>query len=350
MDLQSLLTKLTNRVAQLEKEIMENTGDVVKNSQEISILKEKVQAIETYLKLEQQIKDNDELTDPELHELGKAENEELQLRAAEAKKNMFGLLFEDSIDRRNAILEIHAGTGGDEAELFAEELMRMYLRYAELLGLKTSLLDLQKTTLGGIKEVKILISGGNSYGIFKFEGGVHRVQRIPVTEKKGRVHTSAAGVVILPEADAIDVTIKPDDLRIDVYRSSGPGGQSVNTTDSAVRITHLPTNKVVTCQDEKSQLKNKEKAMKILRSRLLALEIAKKQAADQTERKTMVNTLDRSEKIRTYNYPQNRITDHRINYTSHNLEKVLAGELGEFTNALREADIQNKLASLEEKI
>lgn len=350
MNIQSLQDKLFKRIGKLETSLMKGEGDLAHDSQEVSILKEKNQAIENFLKLEKQIEENESITDPELKELAQAENEELKIQLDVAKKDMLEKLFEDSIDRRNAILEIHAGTGGDEAELFAEELMRMYLRYAELLGLKTSILDLQKTGLGGIKETKIEIKGGNSYGIFKFEGGVHRVQRIPVTEKKGRVHTSAAGVVILPEADTIDITIKPEDLRIDVYRSSGPGGQSVNTTDSAVRITHLPTNTVVTCQDEKSQMKNKEKAMKILRSRLLALELAKKQANDQAERKSMVNTLDRSEKIRTYNYPQNRITDHRINYTSHNLEKVLAGEVYEFTSALREAEIQNRLEELNTKI
>jgi len=220
--------------------------------------------------------------------------------------------------------------------------MRMYLRYAELKNLKTQVMDLKKTSLGGIKETDILISGPNAYGIFKFESGVHRVQRIPVTEKKGRVHTSAAGVVVLPEAETVDITIKPEDLRIDVYRSSGPGGQSVNTTDSAVRITHLPTNTVVTCQDEKSQLKNKEKAMKILRSRLLAQELERKQTENQASRKNIAQTLDRSEKIRTYNFPQNRITDHRINFTSHNLEKVLAGELDEITRALRDAENSQK--------
>ncbi|MDD3773764.1 MAG: peptide chain release factor 1 [Patescibacteria group bacterium] len=350
MDLQSLKYKLTTRIEKLEQDLNSGKGDLVKKSQELSVIKEKNQLIENYLGLEKRIHENEELTDPEIKELAQIENEELKLKLIDAKKIMLEKLLADSIDQRNTIVEIHAGTGGDEAELFAEELMRMYLRYADILGFKAEILDIQKTGLGGIKETKIEIKGNNSYGIFKFEGGVHRVQRIPITEKKGRIHTSATGVIVLPEAKNIDVAIKPEDLRIDVYRSSGPGGQSVNTTDSAVRITHLPTNTVVTCQDEKSQLKNKEKAIKILRSRLLALEIEKKAQENKIERKSMVNTLDRSEKIRTYNYPQNRVTDHRINYTSHNLEKILAGELNEMTNALREAEIQNKLASLNEKL
>lgn len=350
MDLKSLQIKFADRIEKLEENLIKGKDNMAKNSQELSILKEKNQIIGNYLKLKKRIKENDEIADTELREMAQAENKELKMQLEEIKKAMLAKLFEEETDHRNAILEIHAGTGGDEAELFAQELMRMYLRYAETLGFKTEILDLQKTGLGGIKEAKIEIKGYNAYGIFKFEGGVHRVQRIPVTEKKGRIHTSAAGVIVLPEAEIIDIKVKPEDLRIDVYRSSGPGGQSVNTTDSAVRITHLPTNTVVTCQDEKSQLKNKEKAMKILSARLLALELLKKQESDQKKRKSMVNTLDRSEKIRTYNYPQNRITDHRINFTSHNLEKVLAGELNEITNALSETEIQNKLSNLENKI
>jgi len=347
MDLENLKQKLEKKIESLEKSINNGQGNLSKDSQTLSALGEKYAAILKYLKLQNRIKENETIADKELKELAQEENSNLVKDLMQAKKEMLGLLIEDPIDKRNAILEIHAGSGGDEAELFAAELLRMYLRYGELKGFKTQILDLQKTSLGGIKEAKVEINGPNAYGIFKFEGGVHRVQRIPTTEKKGRVHTSAAGVVVLPEAENIDINIKPEDLRIDVYRSSGPGGQSVNTTDSAVRITHLPTNTVVTCQDEKSQLKNKEKAMKILRSRLLAQEIAKKQTEEQGRRKSMVTTFDRSEKIRTYNYPQNRITDHRINYTSHNLEKVLAGDLEEFQKALKEADLEQKISEIE---
>jgi peptide chain release factor 1 len=350
MDLKSLNSKLSNRIAELEKKLSDGSGNLAKDSQELANLKQKKQTIDHVSHLQNKITENETITDPELKELVKIENEKLETELKETQKSVMLLLFSDPMDERNAIVEIHAGTGGDEAGLFAEDLMRMYLRYAELKNLKTQVLDMKKTSLGGIKEAEILISGPSAYGILKFESGVHRVQRIPTTEKKGRVQTSAAGVVVLPEAEVVDMTIKPEDLRIDVYRSSGPGGQSVNTTDSAVRITHLPTNTVVTCQDEKSQLKNKEKAMKILRSRLLALELAKKAAEDQKERKSMVQTLDRSEKIRTYNFPQNRMTDHRINFTSHNLDKILAGELDELTSALREAEIQNKLEELDTRI
>lgn len=262
------------------------------------------------------------------------------------------LLPRDPNDDRDVILEIKAGAGGDESALFAGDLLRMYLRYAEKQGWKTEVLDVTESDLGGYKDISIAVKsrgvaepGKSPYARLKFEGGVHRVQRVPETESQGRIHTSAAGVLVLPEAEEIDVEINMNDLRIDVYRSSGPGGQSVNTTDSAVRITHIPTGIVVSCQNEKSQLQNKESALRILRARILA---AAQEAADEAamaERKSQVRTVDRSERIRTYNYPENRISDHRINFKSSNLDAVLGGELDTLIQALLDADKAAKLAS-----
>ena len=249
------------------------------------------------------------------------------------------------------IVEIKAGEGGEESALFAGDLLRMYTRYAERHGWVTEVIDAQDSDLGGVKDVSLAIKtkgvpdGGNGvWSRLKWEGGVHRVQRVPVTESQGRIHTSAAGVLVLPEAEDVDVTIDPNDLRIDVFRSSGPGGQSVNTTDSAVRITHLPTGIVVSCQNEKSQLQNREQAMRILRARLLAAAQEQADAAASDARKAQVRTVDRSERIRTYNYPQNRITDHRIGYTAYNLDLALAGELDGVLDALTEADRAARLA------
>ena len=251
----------------------------------------------------------------------------------------------DPLDGNDVILEIKAGEGGEESALFAGDLLRMYLRYAERRGWKAETIDAEPSGLGGYKDVSIAIKskgtpepGEAPYALLKFEGGVHRVQRVPVTESQGRIHTSAAGVLVLPEAEEVDITIDPNDLRIDVYRSSGPGGQSVNTTDSAVRITHLPTGTVVSCQNEKSQLQNKEQAMRILRARLLALaeEQAAKEAAD--ARRSQVRTVDRSERIRTYNFPENRISDHRVGYKAYNLDQVLDGDLDDVIRACLDAD------------
>lgn len=262
------------------------------------------------------------------------------------------LLPRDPNDDRDVIMEIKAGAGGDESALFAGDLLRMYLRYAEKHGWKTEILGATESDLGGYKDISIAIKskgvpepGQSPYARLKFEGGVHRVQRVPETESQGRIHTSAAGVLVLPEAEEIDVEINMNDLRIDVYRSSGPGGQSVNTTDSAVRITHIPTGIVVSCQNEKSQLQNKESALRILRARMLA---AAQEAADEAamaERKSQVRTVDRSERIRTYNYPENRISDHRVNYKSNNLDAVLGGELDPLIQSLLDADKAAKLAA-----
>ncbi|GAA4575966.1 peptide chain release factor 1 [Micromonospora coerulea] len=261
------------------------------------------------------------------------------------------LIPRDPHDAKDVIVEIKAGEGGEESALFAGDLLRMYTRYAERRGWLTEVIDAQDSDLGGVKDVSLAIKtkgvpeGGNGvWSRLKWEGGVHRVQRVPVTESQGRIHTSAAGVLVLPEAEDVDVTVDPNDLRIDVFRSSGPGGQSVNTTDSAVRITHVPTGIVVSCQNEKSQLQNREQAMRILRARLLAAAQEQADAAASDARKAQVRTVDRSERIRTYNFPQNRITDHRIGYTAYNLDLALAGELDGVLDSLAEADRTARLA------
>ncbi|MFI6319924.1 peptide chain release factor 1 [Nonomuraea sp. NPDC050556] len=257
------------------------------------------------------------------------------------------LIPRDPNDDKDIILEIKQGEGGEESALFAGDLLRMYLRYAERLGWKTEIIDAQHSDLGGYKDVTVAIKAKGDEGVWsrlKYEGGVHRVQRVPVTESQGRIHTSATGVLVYPEAEEVEVNIDQNDLRIDVYRSSGPGGQSVNTTDSAVRITHLPTGVVVSCQNEKSQLQNKESAMRILRARLLAVAQEQAEAAAQAERKSQVRTMDRSERIRTYNFPENRISDHRVGFKAYNLDQVLDGELSAVTQALIDAELAEKLA------
>lgn len=276
--------------------------------------------------------------DPEMVELAESEVGELAAEEARLLTELRKLLIpKDPLADRAAVLEIRAGTGGDEAGLFAGDLFRMYTRYAERRGWKIELMSLSEGERNSIKEAVFTVIGKNAYGDLRHESGVHRVQRVPATESQGRIHTSAATVAVLPEAEELDIEIREEDLRIDVYRSSGPGGQSVNTTDSAVRVTHVPTGVVVTCQDEKSQLKNKVKALKVLRSRLLDARLAAQEAARSRDRKTQVGTGDRSGKIRTYNFPQSRVTDHRIGYTSHDLQGVLGGDLDELIEALKVA-------------
>ena len=289
----------------------------------------------------------EEETEEDLEELAKAELESLAERKERLEKKLQALMLpKDANDDRNVIAEIRAGTGGEEANLFAAELFRMYSRYAERQGWKIELLGANETSLKGFKEVIFSLQGDRAYSKLKFEGGIHRVQRVPATEGSGRIHTSAVSVAVLPEAEEVDLVIEPSDIRIDLYRSSGPGGQSVNTTDSAVRITHLPTDLVVTCQDEKSQHKNRTKAMKILRSRLLEQMQLEQDAERSQTRRTMVGSGDRSEKIRTYNFPQARVTDHRIGLTIHQLDAVLDGELDNLIGALTTADQAEKLKTL----
>ena len=278
--------------------------------------------------------------------------EETAQKAAEKLEEL--LLPRDPNDDRDVILEVKAGAGGDESALFAGDLLRMYMRYAEKRNWKVEILDATESEMGGYKDISVAVKskgtaapGESPYARLKFEGGVHRVQRVPETESQGRIHTSAAGVLILPEAEEIDVELNMNDVRVDVYRSSGPGGQSVNTTDSAVRLTHVPTGIVVSCQNEKSQLQNKESALRILRARLLADAQEKADAVASAERKNQVRTVDRSERIRTYNFPENRLSDHRVNYKSNNLDSVLNGELDDVIQSLLDADKAAKLASTE---
>jgi peptide chain release factor 1 len=284
--------------------------------------------------------------DQDLVELARAElaEEERRIESLEARINEI-LFPRDPNDKKNVIVEIRAGTGGEEAALFAAELFRMYSRYAEGKGWHLDVMNTNPTGIGGLKEVIFSLDGQGVYGRMKYESGVHRVQRVPETEASGRIHTSAVTLAVLPEAEEVDIQIEEKDLRIDVYRSSGPGGQGVNTTDSAVRITHTPTNTVVTCQDERSQIKNKSKAMKILRSRLLDVKIQEQERQTAESRRSQVSTGDRSAKIRTYNFPQGRLTDHRIGLTLYRLKEILEGDLDEVIDALATADAEKKLGA-----
>ena len=274
--------------------------------------------------------------DPDMRELAKEELRELELRLRDVEDRLkFLLIPRDPLDEKNIIMEIRAGTGGYEAALFAADLFRMYSRFAETRGWKFETMSSNETELGGIKEIIFSISGSNVYENLRYESGVHRVQRVPATEASGRIHTSAVTVAVLPEADETEINIRPEDLRIDVMRAGGPGGQCVNTTDSAVRIIHLPTGITVHCQDEKSQIKNKAKAMRILRARIYEMEAAKAAAERAESRKTQVGSGDRSERIRTYNFPQNRLTDHRINLTLYKLDLIIQGDVAELFDALK---------------
>jgi len=303
-----------------------------------SELTEIVTTFRQYKKVLAEIEENKELlkdSDPEIRDLAATKLDELK----ESKKTLEDrlkilLIPKDPLDEKNIIMEIRAGTGGEEAALFAADLFRMYNRYAESKNWKVEIMDANETGTGGFKEIIASISGQQVYSRLKYESGVHRVQRVPVTESQGRIHTSAVTVAILPEAEEVDVKIEPTDLRIDVFRASGPGGQSVNTTDSAVRITHIPTGIVVSCQDEKSQHKNKAKALKVLRSRLLKIMQEEQKRELDASRKAQVGTGDRSERIRTYNFPQGRVTDHRINLTLYNLEAILEGKLDDIIDPL----------------
>jgi peptide chain release factor 1 len=329
---------LTNLIS--DPDIISDQNKFQKYAKEHSDLRPIVEKFEEYKRVKEEIEEAENILsdsdDKELKELAQMQLEEGKDKIEELEEELKLLLIpKDPFDDKNIFLEIRAGTGGDEASLFAAELLKMYMRYADSLGWKTEIVDFNDTGVGGYKEVVLLIKGKGAYSRLKFEAGGHRVQRIPETESGGRVHTSACTVAVLPEADDVDdVPLDTKDLRVDVYRSSGAGGQHVNTTDSAVRITHIPTGIVVACQDERSQIKNKEKAMKHLRSKLLEMKIRQQQEEIAMDRKLQVGSGDRSERIRTYNYPQNRITDHRINLTLYSLDKALQGDIDEIIDAL----------------
>ena len=319
-------------------QIVQNQEKYQKLAKEFSELEKAVSHSREFKRILREIEENKNLlkeSDEEIRELAKEEIEKLQERKARVEQALrISLLPRDPNEDKNILLEIRAGTGGEEASLFAADLFRMYARYSEMNHWKTEIMSQNETGVGGLKEIIALIEGDRAYSHLKYESGVHRVQRVPTTESQGRVHTSAVTVAVLPEADEVDVAIDAGDLRIDVYRSSGPGGQSVNTTDSAVRVTHIPTGLVVTCQDEKSQHKNKAKALKVLRSKLLDLERWEQEMEIAEKRRSMVGRGDRSERIRTYNFPQNRVTDHRIGMTLYKLDQILEGQLQEMIDAL----------------
>ncbi|HEY7611038.1 MAG TPA: peptide chain release factor 1 [Alphaproteobacteria bacterium] len=358
MTLSATLDRVLTRYQDLGRALAEGPGRDARQfgqlSKEYSDMGPVVQAIEALKKTQRELEDleaimADKGADKEMRDLAEAEHRELKAKLPALERQVQVMLLpKDEADAKNAILEVRAGTGGDEAALFAAELFRMYQRYAALQGWKFDVLGVNDTGLGGIKEAQATITGRNVFARLKFESGVHRVQRVPATEAGGRIHTSAATVAVLPEAEEVDIQINEADLRIDVYRSSGPGGQSVNTTDSAVRITHIPSGVVVAIQDEKSQHKNKAKAMKVLRARLYEAERAKKDAERAAARKSQVGTGDRSERIRTYNFPQGRVTDHRIGLTLHKIDRVMEGEaLDEIVAALITHDEAERLATLQ---
>ena len=330
--------KLTDELAQ--PDVVQDQERYRKLSQEHSSIQEIVECYRSFLEIQKEIDDNRDLADskeedPEICEMAELEIPQLTQQLNELEKQIQLLLIpKDPDDSRNIIIEIRAGTGGDEAALFARDLFQMYAHYAEDRKWRIQLLNESKNDLGGFKEITFSIEGKDVFSHLKFEGGVHRVQRVPKTETQGRIHTSAATVAVLPEVEDVEIELNPGDLRIDVYRSSGPGGQSVNTTDSAVRITHTPTGLVVICQNEKSQLKNKAQALKVLRARLYEKELEAQQSATAEKRRGMVGSGDRSERIRTYNFPQGRLTDHRINLTLYKLEDIMLGKLEQVIDPL----------------
>jgi peptide chain release factor 1 len=337
-----------------EPEVLADFSRLHELTQERNEIEEIAETWQRYRTVALQLEENQLLLedgDPEMRELAEAEIGALEEEQGELDLKLKTLLLpKDPNDEKNVIVEIRAGTGGDEAALFAGELFRMYSRWAERSRFKIEILSVSDTGIGGIKEVVFAVKGKGAWSRLKFESGTHRVQRVPATESAGRIHTSAATVAVLPEAEEIDVQVNDNDIRIDVFRSSGPGGQSVNTTDSAVRLTHIPTGIVIACQDEKSQLQNKQKAMRILRARLFEAEMQKQQDAMGSLRKSQVGSGDRSEKIRTYNFPQSRVTDHRVNKTVYQLASVMDGEIDEFIEELSANDQAERLDALAAQI
>ncbi|MCH8941686.1 MAG: peptide chain release factor 1 [Bacteroidetes bacterium] len=353
MNLIEKLEKIKNHFEEINQnlsdpEVLSDREKVIKLSKERSDLEDIIKSYKELTDIINNIEGNKEIIaeggEPDLIEMAESELEELEAKKNEIEEKIKLLLLpKDPDDNKNIIMEIRAGTGGDEAALFAADLYRMYSRYSEIKDWKIDLIDLSDSGLGGIKEVVFSVSGKNIYGNLKFESGVHRVQRVPLTESSGRVHTSAASVAVLPEAEDVQIEINQADLRIDVYRSGGAGGQNVNKVETAIRITHIPTGIVVQCQDERSQLKNRQKAMKVLRARLYDVKLKEHNAQISAQRKSMIGSGDRSDKIRTYNYPQNRVTDHRIGLTLYNLANIMEGDLDELLEQIKIADRAEKL-------
>ena len=350
------LARVADRFDELDRlmadpDIVADYGRLNELAQERSELEELVETFRRFQRIEQQIEENkvmiEDDSDPDMQELAEMELEQLQSDYAQLEAQLKTLLLpKDPNDDKNVIVEVRAGTGGEETALFGGELYRMYDRWAESHGYKTELLSASESDMGGFKEVIFAVKGKGAYSRLKYESGVHRVQRVPVTESQGRIHTSAASVAVLPEVDDFEIEVKDNEIRIDIFRSSGPGGQSVNTTDSAVRITHLPTGIVISCQDEKSQLQNKLKAMRILRSRLYDLEEQRRAEEAGATRRKQIGSGDRSEKIRTYNFPQSRVTDHRINKTVYRLDAIMNGDLDEFIEELAATDQAEQLQAV----
>jgi peptide chain release factor 1 len=353
MELLERLKKIKNRYDQVNEQLSDSaiTSDrekMINLSRERSDLEEIISAYETYSKIVNDIEGNKEIInskiDKELTEIAESELQELEEGKVKMEEEIKLLLLpKDPNDNKSIIMEVRAGTGGEEAALFAADLFRMYSRYAEIKNWKIELIDINYTGIGGLKEVVFSINGDGIYGELKFESGVHRVQRVPATEGSGRVHTSAASVVVLPEVEDVQVDINTNDLKIDIFRSGGAGGQNVNKVETAVRITHLPSGIVVQCQDERSQLKNRQKAMKVLRARLYDMKLKEQESEVSAQRKSMVKSGDRSDKIRTYNFPQNRVTDHRIGLTLYNLSEIINGDLSGLIEQLKLADRTEKL-------
>ena len=352
MDLQALIERKRARFEELEREIgdpalFENRKRAQEIMREHSAVKQLLGLAQELESAQQQLEDNRELAtaeDAEMAQMAQEEIPALEKRVAELERDFqIALLPPDENENRDAIVEIRAGTGGSEAAIFAADLYRMYHRFAEAAGLKTEDLESSPSELGGLREAIFKVSGENVFRKLRFESGVHRVQRVPATEAQGRIHTSTATVAVLPEAEDVDLDLKPEDLRIEVCRAGGPGGQGVNTTDSAVQVMHIPTGRIVRCQDGRSQQKNKEKALSIMRARLLEDKQREEEAKYSAHRKTQIGSGGREEKIRTYNFPQNRITDHRIGLTLYNLDRVIEGDLGEMIGALQNADLQERL-------